>query len=65
MLAKSGSVKVDKEIGFKFDGSIFFRYRMRGSAPNGIIINVKYKKKQVFRSKLIIKISSKKILKNL
>ncbi|CBY24081.1 unnamed protein product [Oikopleura dioica] len=49
VLAKSGSVKVDKEIGFKFDGSIFFRYRMRGSAPNGIIINVKYKKKQVFR----------------
>ena len=51
VLAKSGSVKVDKEIGFKFDGSIFFRYRMRGSAPNGIIINVRYKKKQVFRSK--------------
>ncbi|CAG5106196.1 Oidioi.mRNA.OKI2018_I69.chr1.g2733.t1.cds [Oikopleura dioica] len=49
VLAKNGNVKVDKEIGFKFDGSIFFRYRMRGSAPNGIIINVRYKKQQVLR----------------
>lgn len=45
----SQNVKIDKELGFKFDGSIIFRYRLRGSAPNGLIINVKHKKKQVLR----------------
>lgn len=50
---KSGKeIHSDKEFGFKHDGSMIFRYRLRFSLPGGALIRISHQNEVIFESKI-------------